>query len=73
MTPEMATLTRQQLGQLQPLLKNLGAVQSVILKEVAPDGADVYTVRFANGTAECGLSLQGEGIISGAEIFNIEK
>lgn len=58
---------------LQPLMKNLGAVQSVILKEVTPDGVDVYTVRFANGTAECGLSLQDDGIISGAGISNIEK
>jgi CubicO group peptidase (beta-lactamase class C family) len=73
MTPEMATVTRQQLGQLQPLLKNLGAVQSVILKEVTPDGADVYTVRFANGAAECGLNLQEDGIISGAGISSIEQ
>jgi hypothetical protein len=45
----------------------------VILKEVTPDGADVYTVRFANGTADCGLSLQEDGIISGAGISNIQQ
>ena len=73
MTPEMATLTREQLGQLQTMLNNLGAVRSVNFKEVTPDGSDVYKVTFANGVAEFGVTLQGDGIISGVGIFNVER
>jgi CubicO group peptidase (beta-lactamase class C family) len=73
MTAEMATLTREQLGQLQLLVNNLGAVQSVSLKEVTPDGSDVYKVTFANGVAEFGVTLQGDGIISGVGLFNVER
>jgi CubicO group peptidase (beta-lactamase class C family) len=72
MTPEMAKLTREQLGQLQQLLNGLGAVQSVHFKEVTPDGYDVYKVSFAGGIAEFGVTVQGDGILSGAGIFNIE-
>jgi CubicO group peptidase (beta-lactamase class C family) len=73
MTPEMATLTRQQLGQLQQLLGSLGAVQSVNFKEVTPEGFDVYKVTFASGVGEFGVSLQGDLIISGVGILNIER
>jgi CubicO group peptidase (beta-lactamase class C family) len=73
MIAEMAKLTREQLGQLQPLFNSLGAVQSVIFKEVTPDGSDVYKVTFASGVAEFGITLQGDGIISGVGILNIER
>jgi CubicO group peptidase (beta-lactamase class C family) len=73
MTPEMAKLTREQLGQLQQLLNSLGAVQSVTFKEVTPEGYDVYKVTFANGIAEFGVTVQGDGILSGAGIFDIER
>ena len=70
---ELASVTRDQLASIQTLLNRLGAVQSIALKEVTPDGYDVYTVRFANGSAECGLALQAGGIIAGAFISKIEE
>ena len=73
MTPEMAKLTREQLGQLQQLLNSLGAVQSVNFKEVTPEGFDVYKVTFAGGIAEFGVTVQAGGILSGAGIFSIER
>jgi CubicO group peptidase (beta-lactamase class C family) len=73
MTSEMAALTRAQLGQLQSMLNSLGAVQSVSFEKVMPDGVDVYKVAFANGIAEFGMALQGNGRISGVGIFNVER
>jgi CubicO group peptidase (beta-lactamase class C family) len=73
MTQEMATLTRQQLGQLQQLLSGLGAVQSMHFKEVTPEGFDVYKVTFASGVGEFGVSLRGDGIISGVGMLSVEK
>jgi CubicO group peptidase (beta-lactamase class C family) len=73
MTAEMATLTREELGHLQKLLNDLGTVQSVNFKEVTPDGSDVYKVTFANGVAEFGVTLEGDGRIFGAGIFNVER
>jgi hypothetical protein len=73
MTPEMAALTREQLGQLQSMLNSLGVVQSVNFEKVMPDGIDVYKVTFANGNAEFGMALQGNGIISGVGILSVER
>jgi hypothetical protein len=73
MTAEMAALTREQLGQLQPMLNSLGAVQSVNFEKVMPDGIDVFQVTFANGNAEFGMALQGNGIISGVGILSVER
>jgi hypothetical protein len=73
MTAEMAALTRDQLGQLQPIMNNLGAVQSVKFEKVMPDGIDVYKVTFTKGNAEFGIGLQGSGIISGVGIISIER
>lgn len=73
MTPEIAALTREQLGQLQPMLNSLGAVQSVSFEKVLPDGIDVYIVRFASGNAEFGMALEGNGIISGVGIFGVDR
>jgi CubicO group peptidase (beta-lactamase class C family) len=73
MTPEMAALTREQLGQLQSMLNSLGVVQSVNFEKVMPDGIDVYKVTFANGNAEFGMALQGNSIISGVGILSVER
>jgi CubicO group peptidase (beta-lactamase class C family) len=73
MTPEMAKLTREQLGQLQQLLSGLGAIQSVNFKKVTPEGIDVFKVTFVHGNAEFGVSVQEDGILSGAGIFDIER
>ena len=73
LSPDLARTTREQLASIQSLLNQLGAVQSVSLKEVTPDGSDVYKVKFANGSAECGLALQADGIIAGAFISKLDE
>ncbi len=73
MSPNLAAATREQLPQIRSLLMGLGELQSAIFKEVAPDGSDVYKLRFANGTAQCTLKLQADGVIADAAIFDIER
>ena len=43
-SPVLAAATRQQLSQLQSLVKPRGAVQSLSFKGVGPAGADIYHV-----------------------------
>lgn len=73
MNPSMAASMRQQLGQLPSLLNHLGAVQSVTFKAVAPDGADVYSVTFAHGSAEIALALQADGIIADVGFLKVAQ
>ena len=52
MSPGLADVTRQQLPQLQSMIVELGALQSVTFKGVGPGGADIYQVKFENGSLE---------------------
>jgi D-alanyl-D-alanine-carboxypeptidase/D-alanyl-D-alanine-endopeptidase len=61
MSPGLAAATREQLPQIQPMLGKLGAMQSVTFKSVGPGGADIYTVKFENGSLEYGIVLEGDG------------
>ena len=65
MTPAMADVTRQQLPQLKTVIAQLGELQSVTFKGVAENGADMYEVKFANGTTNWRITLDGEGKVSG--------
>lgn len=71
--PQLASVTREQLASLQSMFNQLGAVQSIRFKEVTPEGADVYKVKFANGSAECGLALQADGVIANAFILKLDE
>ena len=73
MSASMAASMRQQLGQLPSLLNHLGAVQSVTFKAVAPDGADVYTVTFANGNADIALVLQADRKIADVGFLKVSQ
>ena len=66
MSPGLAAATRQQLPQMQSTLAELGALQSVSFKGVAPNGADLYQVKFENGSAEYRILLGADGKIEGA-------
>jgi hypothetical protein len=48
----IAGLTRQRQSEFTTMIANLGPVRSVLFKGVAPDGADVFDVRFENGPME---------------------
>ncbi len=65
MSPALAALTRQQLPQIQTILTQLGAVESVTFKSVGPSGADVYEVKFEHGSTEWRIVLDLDGKVAG--------
>lgn len=71
MSPEFADAVRASVATVHPLLKSLGAVQSVQFKSVGPAGADVYEVKFEHRTAQWRIKLTPDGKI-GASLFNVE-
>ena len=66
MSPTLATTTRQQLPQVQGLLDRFGALQSVSFKGVAPNGADIYQLKFENGSLEYKILMGTGGKVEGA-------
>lgn len=65
MSPALADLTRQQLPQLQGLITQFGAVQSVTFKGVGPGGADIYEIKFEHGSSEWRIGLDADGKVAG--------
>jgi hypothetical protein len=65
MSPALADLTRQQLPQIQTILGQLGALESVTFKSVAPGGLDVYEVKFEHGSTEWRIMLDSDGKVTG--------
>jgi hypothetical protein len=57
----LAAKVRRQTAQLHPMLKALGAVESIFFRGVGPGGYDIYGVKFANGSAEVRLRLGADG------------
>jgi hypothetical protein len=72
MTPQMANVTRQQLPQLQAAVRQLGAVQSVKFDGVGPAGADIYVVKFDNGSLEYRIRLTPDGKLDSAAIRPVQ-
>ena len=74
MSAGFANATRQQLPQLQGIIKQAGAVRSVTFKGVGPAGGDIYEVRFDNGAYEYRISMASdvEGKIEGAGVRPIQ-
>ena len=68
MIPSLATAIRQRLPQLQSALQQRGSMQSVSFKGVAPDGADIYEVRFADGVWEYRIILDPAGNLAGGQL-----
>jgi hypothetical protein len=68
MSPQLAELTRQQLGQLQGLFRPLGDLRSVTFAEPGPGGGDAYDVVFTNGSIRVGVMLGPDGKIHGSMI-----
>jgi hypothetical protein len=65
MAPALADATRQQLPQIKAMLDQFGAVQSVTFKSVGPQGADIYSVKFANASTEWRITLTPDGKTAG--------
>jgi CubicO group peptidase (beta-lactamase class C family) len=68
MSPGLAATTRQQLSQLQSAVKQRGAVQSITFKGVGPAGADIYDVKFENGSWEYRIMLGPDGKVETAAV-----
>jgi CubicO group peptidase (beta-lactamase class C family) len=65
MSPALAEVTRQQLPQLKGTITQFGAVQSVTFKSVAPNGADIFEVKFEHGSSEWRIILDADGKTQG--------
>jgi hypothetical protein len=63
MSPQLATVTRQQLPQLKAIMDRLGTLQTVVFKGVGPGGGDIYDVIFENGSTEWRIGLSADGKI----------
>ena len=61
MSAALADKVRRQTNYLHPMLKALGAVESIFFRGVGPGGYDIYGVKFANGSAEVRLLLGADG------------
>ena len=68
MSSGLADATRQQLPQLQPMISQLGAIQSVTFKGVGPAGADIYPVKFEKGSLEYRIWLAPDGKVESANV-----
>ena len=72
MSAGLAAATRQQLPQIQPMISQMGALQSLTFTGVGPGGADIYTVKFENGSLEYRIMLGTDGKIEGASVRPIQ-
>jgi hypothetical protein len=63
MSPQLATVTRQQLPQLKAIMDRLGPLQTVVFKGVGAGGGDIYDVTFENGSTEWRIGLSADGKI----------
>jgi hypothetical protein len=72
MSPGLAAATRQQLPQLQQNIVRLGAVKSISFKGVGPAGADIYEVKFENGSLEYRIFVGADGKVEGANVRPVQ-
>jgi hypothetical protein len=63
MTPDIAAATERNLLLDRAILARLGAVRSVSFRAVSWSGVDIYTVHFANGSADWRIALVRDGRI----------
>jgi hypothetical protein len=63
MAPWLADKIRRQLPELQPVLRALGAPESIFFRGVGPGGYDIYGVKFANGSGDTRIDLAADGTI----------
>ncbi len=65
MSAPLAAATRQQLPMLQSSVQQLGKVVSVSFTGVGPGGADIYAVKFENGSLEYRIMMATDGKVDG--------
>jgi CubicO group peptidase (beta-lactamase class C family) len=65
MSDGLAKATREQLPKIEATLKGYGALRSVAFDKVAPNGADIYDVTFANARTVWSIAMGAGGKIEG--------
>jgi hypothetical protein len=63
MTPDVAAVTQRNLALDRAILAQLGPVRSIYFRGVSWSGVDIYTVHFANGSADWRIGLVRDGRI----------
>jgi hypothetical protein len=63
MTPDIAAMARRDLALERAILARLGPVRSVYFRGATWSGNDIYTVTFANGSADWRIGLVRDGRI----------
>lgn len=63
MGPWLIDKMRRQLPELQPVLRALGAPESIFFRGVGPGGYDIYGVKFSNGSGDIRIDLAVDGTI----------
>jgi beta-lactamase regulating signal transducer with metallopeptidase domain len=63
MTPDIAAATQRNLALDRAILAQLGPVRSISFRGAGFSGVDVYTVHFANGSADWRIALLRDGRI----------
>ncbi|MEO8063474.1 MAG: M56 family metallopeptidase [Pseudomonadota bacterium] len=69
MAEGLANAVRTQRPMMEPMIKNLGALQSVTFLRVGEGGWDSYRVKFANGVLMWRINLNAEGKIDYALVL----
>ena len=72
MSSGLAAATRQQLPQLQPMITQLGAIQSITFTGVGPAGADIYQVKLEKGSLEYRIWLAPDGKVESANVRPVQ-
>lgn len=65
LSPGMAATVRQQLASLQLGVVSFGPLQSITFDRVAPNGWDVFSVRFDHAVIACSIELRHDGKVTG--------
>jgi bla regulator protein blaR1 len=65
LSPGMAAVVRQQVASLQLGVESFGPLHSITFDRVAPNGWDVFSVRFENAVIACSIELRQDGKVTG--------
>jgi bla regulator protein blaR1 len=65
LSPGMAATVREQLASLQLGVVSFGKLQSITFDRVAPNGWDVFSVRFDHAVIACSIELRRDGKVTG--------
>jgi hypothetical protein len=68
LSPDLASATRGHLPDLQKMIADLGALQSVTFKGVGPGGAHIYQVKFEKGSLDYRIWMASDGKVESANV-----